>query len=272
MEMPDEGDVVATVNGEDITVSQLQAYMRLRMEGLASQYYIDWEQADVDALVSEVQAEVLEQLIEMKLISQGAAEAGIVADEAELAGVVHEVQSSIVDSQEYADWQDYLDTMDLSNDVVEDILRQSLLVNQMVLAQEVPAEAEQVHARHILVTDEALAADLLAQLAEGADFAELATANSEDTGSAQSGGDLGWFPRGIMVTEFDEAAFALEVGELSDAVPTTYGYHIIEVLEKETRELTPVHTQQLQQIAFIDWLQATRMESEIEWYVLEAVG
>jgi peptidyl-prolyl cis-trans isomerase D len=67
------------------------------------------------------------------------------------------------------------------------------------------------------------------QLAGGADFAELATAHSDDPGSATEGGDLGWVERGIMVPEFEEAAFALEAGQVSGPVKTDFGYHLIEV-------------------------------------------
>ena len=74
---------------------------------------------------------------------------------------------------------------------------------------------------------------LLAQIKDGADFEELAKTHSLYIGSAADGGDLGWFPRGVMVTELEDAAFALEPGQVSDVVATDYGYHIIKVLEKE---------------------------------------
>ncbi|HTK05384.1 MAG TPA: peptidylprolyl isomerase [Candidatus Eisenbacteria bacterium] len=84
--------------------------------------------------------------------------------------------------------------------------------------------------------------DLLEQLKGGADFAELAKANSADPGSAQQGGDLGWFNKGMMVPEFEEAAFALKPGETSDVIKTQFGYHIIRTEEvekdKKTGEVT----------------------------------
>jgi foldase protein PrsA len=223
-------------------------------------------------LVTQVESEVLEQLIEMKLISQGAAKLGITADAAELSGLEHEVQQSILENQGFETWDDYLETMGLSQAAFDEIMTQSLLVNQLIVMQETPTQAEQVHARHILVTDPDLAADLVQQLAAGGDFAALATANSEDTGSAQNGGDLGWFPRGIMVSEFEEAAFGLGIGEVSGVITTTYGFHIVEVLEKETRDLTEDFRQQLQQSEFIKWLDAERAGSDIQRFVLEAVG
>jgi len=109
---------------------------------------------------------------------------------------------------------------------------------------------ERVKARHILLmttgkSDEekakakAKADELLKQLKGGADFAALAKANSEDTGTKDNGGDLGWITRGQTVENFEKTAFALKPNELSDVIATEYGYHIIQVLEKEPARLRP---------------------------------
>jgi parvulin-like peptidyl-prolyl isomerase len=90
---------------------------------------------------------------------------------------------------------------------------------------------DEVSASHILVEDEALAKELIAELKAGADFAELAKEHSID-GSAADGGRLGTFGRGAMVPEFETAAFALQVGEISDVVQSQFGYHIITVTDK----------------------------------------
>ena len=98
---------------------------------------------------------------------------------------------------------------------------------------------ERRRAQHILVESEELANDLLNQIKEGADFAELAKANSEDTSSSEEGGDLGFFERELMGAEFDEAAFAMNIGDVSEVVATDYGYfHIIKLtgIEPETMQ------------------------------------
>ena len=108
---------------------------------------------------------------------------------------------------------------------------------------------ERVHARHILLKTEgksdaekkalmAKAEDLLKQLKNGADFAEMAKKYSDD-GSKDQGGDLGWFVRNQMVPEFDSVAFSLKPKELSGVVTSQFGYHIIQVLEKEPAKLKP---------------------------------
>jgi len=96
--------------------------------------------------------------------------------------------------------------------------------------------AEQVRASHILVTTEELAQQLLDELADESDFATLAQEHSIDTGSGVRGGDLGWFERGRMVVEFEEAAFSTPVGGLSGIVQTQYGYHIIWVTDYQPEE------------------------------------
>lgn len=90
---------------------------------------------------------------------------------------------------------------------------------------------EQVTASHILLKTEAEAQEVLAELKQGKDFAEVATARSTGP-SASEGGSLGTFGRGRMVPAFEEAVFALQVGEISAPVQTQFGYHIIKVTDR----------------------------------------
>ena len=99
---------------------------------------------------------------------------------------------------------------------------------------------EQIRASHILVPTESQAQDLHAQLLEGADFAELAREYSADSSNSDSGGDLGWFGRGQMVAAFEEAAFALEVGELSEPVQSQFGWHIIYLADRREARTPPL--------------------------------
>ena len=113
-----------------------------------------------------------------------------------------------------------------------------------------PAQ-EEVHARHILVTTEDDAKAIKAQLDAGADFATLAKEKSIEPGAAQSGGDLGYFTQDKMVKAFADAAFKLQVNQISDPVQTQFGWHIIEVLDRREapkptlQQLTPQIGQQL---------------------------
>ena len=91
----------------------------------------------------------------------------------------------------------------------------------------------QVRASHILVKNEEEANKILEQVRKGADFAKIAKEKSIDTGSAKNGGDLGFFSRGQMVPEFENAAFALKQGEVGGPLKTQFGYHIIKVTGKK---------------------------------------
>ncbi|MEK5078133.1 peptidylprolyl isomerase [Solibacillus sp. FSL W7-1436] len=92
--------------------------------------------------------------------------------------------------------------------------------------------SQELNARHILVEDEETAKEIKAKLDAGEDFAELAKEFSTDPGSGAQGGDLGWFTVGTMVPEFNDAAYALEVDEISEPVQSEHGFHIIQVTEK----------------------------------------
>lgn len=148
------------------------------------------------------------------------------------------------------------------SDVEMQILRRKL--NEQ-LAAAVPAQAEQVHARHILVADAGAAGAVLERLKNGESFEALAAELSTDPGSKDKGGDLGWFPRGFMVSAFEEAAFKLQPGETSEPVQTSFGSHIIRVDERSaSRDLDPEQLQALKSGALPRWLEAERQNHNVE--------
>lgn len=123
---------------------------------------------------------------------------------------------------------------------------------------------EQVQASHILVAVEETANEVLDKLNNGADFAELAKEYSTDPGTKDKGGDLGWFSRGRMVKEFEDAAFALEIGEVSEPVKTQYRYHIIKLTDWK-----PHHTPTLDEVknqVRDDYIEEERDERFSAWY------
>lgn len=94
---------------------------------------------------------------------------------------------------------------------------------------------EEAQARHILVEDEKLAKDIKEKLKNGGDFAALAKEHSKDPGSKENGGDLGYFTKGQMVPQFEEAVFALNKGDVSEPVKTQFGWHVIKLEDKRTK-------------------------------------
>ena len=130
----------------------------------------------------------------------------------------------------------------LTSLITVDLLREKLLKQ---IGDQMPTSGERVRARHILITVPQDATPEVEQLAlaktisitqrlnSGEDFATLAQQFSDDTGSGAQGGDLGFFGRGQMVKEFEDAAFSLPIGQISEPVKSQFGYHIIRVEEKD---------------------------------------
>lgn len=111
----------------------------------------------------------------------------------------------------------------------------------------------------------ALAQELYQRIQDGEDFAELAQEYSDDPVSGANGGDLGWFGRGMMVPSFEEAAFSLEVGEVSEPVQSEFGYHIIEVLDRDMeRPKDEATLEQERAQAFENWLREQVAATEVE--------
>ncbi|RME91180.1 MAG: hypothetical protein D6770_00970 [Anaerolineae bacterium] len=135
-----------------------------------------------------------------------------------------------------------------------------------IITADVAEVQEQVWARHILLPDETTARLVYESLMDGEDWTKLAAELSDDKATAEKGGDLGWHTRDYFVKEFADAAFSLEVGEISQPVQTPYGYHIIQVLGHEMRPLTPTELENARQQAFQQWLLQLREEADIVTY------
>lgn len=145
------------------------------------------------------------------------------------------------------------------NQILEKKLRKQIIAD-------LPSTQTQVWARHILVADEQAAKDIITRLQAGEDFAELAKELSTDTASAVQGGDLGWFGSGAMVAEFETAAFALEKsGDITTTpVPSSFGFHIIQLVAKRDLPLDAEQFENAKDTAFLKWLEETREEYAVE--------
>ncbi len=216
--------------------------------------------------------ETLDQLIEFKLVVQEAREEGVTVDEAEIDQQIEQLRAS---HQSPEAVNAFLDDLHIeSEEELRDVMGQLQLYNKMITNHIV---VEQANARHILLqadSEEALAErqdeaeELLSEIEAGADFAELAQEHSEDPGSAQQGGDLGWAPGGVFVPSFDEAIFEMEPGEVR-LVESQFGWHIIELLEApEERPLenpqfmqSPVVQEQID-ATLVPWLEGLRTAAD----------
>jgi peptidyl-prolyl cis-trans isomerase C len=214
---PASGDVaVATVDGQTVTRKELdEAITRL-----PEQY---------KSLADTVQGrkQVLDNLILTKLLYARARAQGTPND----PGVKAQVQAYAEQAAIMAMIQQVADKAGAS--LPEGDLRAYYDANKDKFLK----SQEQVRASHILVETEAQAKQLRDEIVAGKDFAEAAKASSKDEGSAERGGDLGFFSKNRMVPEFAEAAFGLEKpGDLSPVVKTQFGYHIIKLEEKKPAE------------------------------------
>lgn len=255
--------LAALVNGEPIVLADYQR--------LVDQFETSFKEQEMgpesEEALTALRRQVLEQMINQKLIEQAAAREGLSVSEEELTARIEEGKREMGGEEKFNEW---LQANGMTQEDLRAMLRSQLLTNAVRdrITASVSTVTEQVRARHILVTTEETAREILAQLQGGGDFAALAQQYSEDLTTKDNGGDLGFFPRGMMPPEFEEAAFGLSPGQVSGVVETQFGFHVIQVLEKDaSREIPPEMLQALQQEAFMDWMEEQRAKATIERFV-----
>ena len=234
---------------------------------------------------------ILNESINELLLLQEAKKQGISVSAEELSKVIDDAIAQSGLSKE--EFEKTLDKQNLTMDFVEDYYKKQLIINKLldktVLSKIIISSSEieeyynnnknefitpeQVRARHILVGSADEADEILKQLNNGADFIELAKEKSTCP-SASEGGDLGYFSKGDMIAEFEDAAFALDVGEISPVVKTEFGYHIIKLLDKKPETLIELEDAmqdieeklklEKQNTAFDDYLNMLREKADIK--------
>lgn len=253
-----EPPAVARVNGQAITLEDFERELA-RYE--AAQHSLG---NSLPANEHAYQSEVLDYLIEQALIAQAAAAEGLAISEPELDAEIERLEAE-TDPAEFAQW---LQTNQYTQDEFREVLRAQLLTQAMIsrVATSVGPTADQVHARHIVVASTETAQAVLAQLEQGADFAILARSYSLDESTRMNGGDLGFFPHGLLLApEVENAAFSLAVGETSGLVESDFGVHILQVIEREPGRPLPTEIQQrLRAVVFEEWLDRLWQTATVE--------
>jgi foldase protein PrsA len=260
--------LAALVNGQYVFLADYELRVAQYEEALVQQG-IDPNTSEGQADLAQARRDVLEGLIDGVLIEQGAVGLGIGVTEEELEG---QVEADISAGGGQAAFEEWLQATGQTRDDYKEMLRQAMISQRVMeaVSSEAGQEAEQVHARHILVDNEETAQQLQAMLQEGADFAALAREYSQDAATKDNGGDLGWFPRGLVAAEFESAAFALQPGQVSGVVQLGEGYHILQVVEREAaRPLTPEQQLDLKLAMFDEWLTGQKASAVIERFVGE---
>ncbi|MGE5849359.1 MAG: peptidylprolyl isomerase [Candidatus Methylomirabilota bacterium] len=198
---PEATQAVARVNQVEITYGQFKS----RLESI---------EKERGPIPRERWKDLLRQMVQEEILLQGAIADGLDKEAA--------VKASLEEARRRV--------------LIEEWIRRKVLAQAQVTDEEVRKRYEEskplfstetVTTSHIMVKTEADAEAILKELQAGKDFAELAKTRSQDTGSAEKGGNLGALRRGQTVPEFEEAAFRLQDGELSPVIKTEYGYHIL---------------------------------------------
>jgi len=205
--------------------------------------------------------DVLDDLIDETLLAQGAAELGFSVDDAMLQSRTNALAESLGGGDALAAWQS---EHGYTPEAFARALCRSIAAAWMrdQIIGSVAGTAEQVHVRQILLYNEETANEALSRLKAGEAFDDLAAEYDPVTR-----GELGWFPRGYLLEPaIEDAAFSLNVGEVSGIIHTDAGYHILKLLERDSRHpLSPDARLVLQEEALDTWLASRRTQSDIEF-------
>lgn len=240
-------EAVAKVNGELISKEAFDKYLDYQKKGaeLTGNIAPDmWTNDLGDGQTYEeiIKKNVLEQLIVQEIIKQNAEEANVKVSNEELDKEVEKLKGT---EEEKKSFEEFIEQMDITEDFFKEMYRSEMLISKYIEETVEVSEEEaksyyeerkdiydRVRARHILLETEEEAKDVIKSLNEGADFVELAKEKSIGP-TGPNGGDLGYFSKGRMLPAFEEVAFNLEVGKISEPVKSDYGYHVIKVEDKK---------------------------------------
>ncbi|MCR4406386.1 MAG: peptidylprolyl isomerase [Anaerolineae bacterium] len=259
--------LAAIVNGQPIFLADYQQLLAEYEAALVGRGF-DLDTEEGKQMLAQASRQVLDVMIEQTLIEQAAEREKVTVTDAELDAIIQRDIEEGGGAEKFAAW---LQANGWTEKDYRQRLRSQLLTSKMIerVTADVPTMAEQVHARHILLASEAEAQNVLNQLLAGADFVALAQQYSQDEATKANGGDLGFFPRGILLApEVEEAAFSLQPGQLSGIVQSQFGYHIVQVLERVTdRPLSEDALGALRDKAFRQWVDELWAAATIERYV-----
>lgn len=270
--------LAASVNGEPVYLATYEEELVRQEQGQALVLPGSVTSDEQD----DLRTRVLDMLIEQVLIEQAATEYGISITPQRVDEEVEALRQQGTDTGGEGSFEQWLAANQWTEETFREALAYQMLVEQVstLVTANVPEAVTQVRARYLQVDDLALAQSLRSQLVgEGTDgiagFSDLAREYSLDRSTAENGGDLGYFARGmLLVPEIEEAAFALEPGEVSDVINATVPggeqttYYLVQVVDVDPeRPLEPQFRAQLLEERFDQWLAEQWAQAEIVRFV-----
>jgi len=259
--------LAAVVNGQPIPLAEYERQIA-RYEASMVAAGQDLSAPEGQSALAQGRQWVLDLMVEQMLIEHAATAEGLVVSDADVEATIAGLRADIGDEA----FDTWLVQEDMTREEMQERLRGDMLATQMAnrVAESIPARAEHVHARHIVVATEEEARLILSQLQAGGDFASLARTYSLDISTRDLGGDLGFFPAGVLTSkEVEAAAFALQPGQLSDVVPSDLGFHIVQVVERvPDREIDPENLRLLRDQAVRAWLDGLKNSADIQIFVV----
>ena len=236
-----------------------QGYLLQDFQDELQRYQIVKESSEQTEPVENPQQYVLDQLINKQLLLRAATQNGCVANEADVQQDWESLLNNLPEGETIDSWmatRGYAAEEDFKM-----ALRNSLLEACQIefIADTVPYEVEQIHARQVLTSNYNIAESIINELEVGVEFATLAYQYDSVTG-----GDLGWFPQGYLLQpQVDEAVFELEPGQHSAIIESELGFHVVYVYNREIHPLSLDARKKLQIAAVNEWLAAERSNSDI---------
>lgn len=281
-----EEGLVATVEGEGITEEEFntkfEVYRSISEQQLGEGVLEQVNEETGKTREEELKEDILEMLIMERLISNEASKANIEVTDEEFQLVMNQYITMMGGEEVF---NESLESSQITKEFLEESIRKDLLINKhrehfiqntTVTEEEAEEYFEEnkedlivIRASHILVKTEEEGKEVLERLNQGEDFAKLAEELSADKTSGLFGGDLGYFGKGSMIAEFEEAAFALNPGETSELVKTEVGYHIIRLVDKKDtfESLKEDIINYLKEIKYYDKLQEIRETAKIKIFM-----
>jgi len=197
-------------------------------------------------------------LIQQGIVRRFAGERNVTASEEEVTSAIADRISVKVDDPNFdLAVQQEVARSELSENEYREMIEASVLSDKLKkdFEKDVPKTAESVHYRQILVSEDAKAQEIRGKIDAGEDFAALAKANSLDTATKDSGGDVPWMPKGILNASMEELVFALKPKELT-TIPVAQGFYVIQMVEKDDKhEVGADQKLSLAARAFQDWVE-----------------